>query len=393
MSDPSRKHRPEREGPGDSAVGVLGRDGASVDREIRAAVEELAEPAAAPELDFVLPRPELDAAEAAHETERRQRSRRQSLRRGLEQVNKELWILLTLLGLAGAINYLLTAQQMMLGLYTLPTLFSAYHFGRRHAVLTAFASAFLVGLMAHLNPQLFAETPSSLAVSAEFLQLVSWGGILVLTAYTMGTLHEKHAARIVELRETYQGLLLILRQFIAKDKFTENHCYRVSVYAAKIATLMGLNNDRIEDLRAAALLHDIGKLELSRDLLYKASKLTVGEYEELKTHLDRGVDLLRPVGGSLQRVIPIILAHHDRFDGSGYRPTKETEIPLEARIIAVADVYDSLTSDRPYRKAMSPFEAKAIIEKGAGSDFDPTVVAAFRSALQRGLMEVPDVVV
>ena len=103
--------------------------------------------------------------------------------------------------------------------------------------------------------------------------------------------------------------------------------------------------------------------------------------------------MLEPVGGSLRRVLPIVLAHHDRFDGSGYHPTRGEEIPLEARIIAVADVYDSLTSDRPYRKAMSPFEAKEIIAKGSGTDFDPKVVEAFLAAFRRAEMEVPEVLV
>jgi HD-GYP domain-containing protein (c-di-GMP phosphodiesterase class II) len=97
--------------------------------------------------------------------------------------------------------------------------------------------------------------------------------------------------------------------------------------------------------------------------------------------------MLETVGGSLRRVIPIVLAHHDKFDGSGYHPSRGNEIPIEARIISVADVYDSLTSDRPYRKAMSPFEAKDIIVKGAATDFDPRVVDAFLSAFQFGEMD------
>ena len=94
------------------------------------------------------------------------------------------------------------------------------------------------------------------------------------------------------------------------------------------------------------------------------------------------------MGGSLRRVIPIVLAHHDKFDGSGYHPTRGEEIPLEARIISVADVYDALTSDRPYRKAMSPFDAKDIIVKGTGTDFDPKVVEAFLVAFRFGEMDV-----
>ncbi len=312
--------------------------------------------------------------------------------RSLADVNKELWLVLSLLALAGIMNYLVTAQRMVLGFYTLPTLFSAYFYGRRHATLTAFASVFLVGLLAHYNPGLFEQTTGTTFVENGWYDLTAWGGILVVTAYAMGTLHEHHEARVTELRQTYHGLLLILRQFVSKDKYTENHSYRVSIYAAKIASYLGLSHQSIEDIRDASLLHDIGKLDISRQLLYKAARLTQDEYEGMKKHVEKGVDILEPVGGPLRRIIPIILAHHDKYDGSGYHPVSGEDIPLESRVIAVADVYDSLTSDRPYRKAMSTFDAKEIIVKGSGTEFDPRVVNAFLAAFGKGEMEVPEVV-
>jgi HD-GYP domain-containing protein (c-di-GMP phosphodiesterase class II) len=107
----------------------------------------------------------------------------------------------------------------------------------------------------------------------------------------------------------------------------------------------------------------------------------------MQSHVERGVATLETVGGSLRRVIPIVLAHHDKYDGSGCHEAAGQDIPLEARIIAVADVYDSLTSDRPYRRAMSPFDAKSIIEKGAGTDFDPVVVEAFLAAFRFGELD------
>ena len=210
--------------------------------------------------------------------------------------------------------------------------------------------------------------------------------------YFMGTLYEHKDRQVKELRSTYHGILLILRHFISKDKYTENHSYRVSVYAAKIAANLRLDVERIEDVRAAALLHDIGKLDISRSILYKAARLTEAEFNQIQQHVDRGVHMLEPVGGSLRRILPIILAHHDKFDGSGYNPTTGVQIPLEARIITVADVYDSLTSDRPYRKAMSPYEVREILAKGAGKEFDPAVVEAFMMAFRRGEMEVPQLV-
>ena len=316
---------------------------------------------------------------------------KESFVESLVNVNKELWLILSLLLLALTLNYLITAQHLVLGLYTLPVLLSAYFYGRRHAVLTAFASILLVCILALYNPILFAKKLTVGVITGRWYDITAWGSILVLTAYAMGTLYEREKSRVQELRQTYHGLLLILRQFISKDKYTENHSYRVSIYASKIAAQLGFNSDRIEDVRAASLLHDIGKLDLSRELLYKASRLTQEEYTDIKKHVEKGGKMLYPVGGPLNRIIPIIIAHHDKFDGSGYHPTDGEDIPLEARVISVADTFDALTSDRPYRKAISPFEAKEVITKGSGKEFDPIVVKAFLSAFGRGEMEVPEV--
>jgi putative nucleotidyltransferase with HDIG domain len=302
-------------------------------------------------------------------------------------VNKELWVILSLFAIALLLNQVIVAQRMVLSFYVLPTIASAYFYGRRHGTLTAFASVLLVaGLLLFRNS--VSDAAAQTMTSTDWLEVMVWGGSLVITGYLMGTLYEHKNQQIDELRETYQGVLMILRHFIAKDAYTENHCYRVSVYATRIAAQLDLPADRIEDVRAAALLHDIGKLEISRDLLYKAARLTREEQEHIKEHVPRGIEMLEPVGGALRRVIPIILAHHDRFDGSGYNPTSGEAIPFEARIIAVADVYDALTSDRPYRKAMSPFEARDVITNGENSEFDPKVVAAFNALFRRGELEI-----
>jgi putative nucleotidyltransferase with HDIG domain len=306
-----------------------------------------------------------------------------------ERVNKELWVVLSIFAIALLLNHVIAAQRMVLSFYMLPTIASAYFYGRRHGTLTAFASVLLVvGLLIFKNSTT-TETGFQVGVAyTQWLEVAVWGGSLVVTGYLMGTLYEHKNLQINELRETYQGVLMILRHFISKDTYTENHCYRVSVYATRIAAQMNLPTDRIEDVRAAALLHDIGKLDISRDLLYKAAKLTRDEYETVQQHVPRGIEMLEPVGGALRRVIPIILAHHDKFDGSGYNPTSGEAIPLESRIIAVADVYDALTSDRPYRKAMSPFEARDVITNGAETEFDPKVIAAFNTLFKRGELEI-----
>ncbi len=309
--------------------------------------------------------------------------------RRFEQVNKELWILLSLFIIALLLNYLVASQRMVLGFYVLPTLASAYLHGRRQATLTAFASVLMVVALLMYGDAFYPAQHAAAEPSySKWLDVTVWGGSLLITGYIIGTLCERKNAQLQELRDTYHGVLMILRHFISKDSYTENHCHRVAVYAATIAAEMDLSSAVVEDIKAAALLHDIGKLDISRELLYKAARLTSEEYEEIKQHVHKGIDLLEPVGGSLRRVIPIILAHHDKFDGSGYHPTSGENIPIEARIISVADVYDSLTSDRPYRKAMSPFDARDVIVKGSQTEFDPAIVSAFQRAFRQGKLEI-----
>jgi putative nucleotidyltransferase with HDIG domain len=317
---------------------------------------------------------------------------KKSLTKQFTEANRELWLLLSLFVIAALCNFLIANRGMLLSFYTFPTLFSAYYYGRRHASLTALASVLLVVLVTFLNPNLFGhgtEVPGS----QKWYDIIVWGGSLILTGFAMGTLYDRNASRMRELRETYHGVLMILRHFISKDTYTQNHSYRVSIYAARMAAEMGFDDERVEDVRAAALLHDIGKLDISREILYKAARLNPAEYEEMREHVTRGAALLEPVGGSLRRVLPIILTHHDRFDGTGYSDRAGEEIPLEARILAVADAYDAITSDRPYRKGSTAYEAREILERGAGRDFDPDVVAAFVRVFRKQQMDIPDLVV
>ena len=313
--------------------------------------------------------------------------------RRVSEINGELWLILSLFLIAMLLNYMVSMHHAVLGFYFFPTIFSAYFYGRRHATMTALLSFALVVSLTYFNPSLFTFHGGQTLADSKWFDITLWGATLMVTAYAMGTLYDRNQAKLRELRQTYHGVLLILRQFISKDKYTQNHSYRVSIYATKIASALRFNEERIEDVRAAALLHDIGKLDISRDLLYKAARLTSEEAEQVKTHIERGGEILHPVGGALHRILPIVLAHHDHFDGSGHHPTQGEDIPLEARIISVADAYDALTSDRPYRKATSPFEAKEIIMKSAGSQFDPVVVRAFNTAFIAGEMEVPELVV
>jgi putative nucleotidyltransferase with HDIG domain len=312
----------------------------------------------------------------------------------LGDINKELLLILSIIVAAGIVNFFIAGQRLVLTFYNLPTLLAAYYFGRRRAVEAAVASILFVVWMNLMNPTALGgtiewKTQGLLAWS----DLSVWAGFLMISAYATGSLYELGERRLRELRETYYGVLQILNQFIGNDKFTQNHSYRVSVYATTIASELRLPEQQIEDVRAAALLHDIGKLEISRDILYKAARLDEDETEEMKSHVEKGIRILNPVGGSLRRILPIVLAHHDRFDGSGYHPSKGENIPIEARIIAVADAYDAMISDRPYRKGVTPIEAREAILKGEGSDFDPIIVKAFVSAFRKQRLEIPEVMV
>lgn len=305
------------------------------------------------------------------------------------RINTRIWLVLSIFIISVVFNAGIAPHHLVIALYLFPTLFASFYGGRRYALLTAAATVALVFSMTRLKPALF--TPAIGSVRTE-IDVWAWAGMLLVTAYILGTLTEQKKRYVRELRETYQGVLLILSHFVSHDAYTESHSYRVSIYATRIASCMGLSDDEMEDVRAAALLHDIGKLEISRGLLYKAARLTEEEYENMMQHVERGAEVLSPVGGSLRRVIPIVLTHHEKFDGTGPNHVCGHSIPIGARIIAVADVYDALISDRPYRKAMAPFEASRTIHKGAGTEFDPEVVAAFTEAFQKDLLEIVRVV-
>lgn len=312
-----------------------------------------------------------------------------SARVRLAKINQALWLALSLFVIAGLINVFVGSHRLIVGFYTLPTLFAAYAYGRKYAVLTATASIFMVVLFALTHIDLFVGA-TFVSRYDQWAELSTWAGLLLVTAYAMGTLYERQERHSTELRQTYMGLVTVVQQFIFNDKHSHNHSYRVALYASSIASSMGFDDEQIEDLRAAALLHELGKLETSRELLHKAASLTPAPMTGMRKPFQSGVALLEPVGGSLRRVLPIVLAHRDKNDGCGYRPLEGGEMPVEARVLAVANVYDTLTSEGPYRRPVTPFEARQIIVSGAGTSFDPAVIDAFVDAFEHGQMEIPE---
>lgn len=163
---------------------------------------------------------------------------------------------------------------------------------------------------------------------------------------------------------------------------TEGHGSRVTALAVRLGEKMGLRGRDLVDLRRGALLHDIGKLTLPDSLLQKTGSLSEDDWKTMRTHTVRAHEALRSVR-ALQGALDIPLCHHERYDGSGYPGgLRGNAIPLAARIFAVVDVWDSLLSDRSYRRCWTPGKALEHLERGAGIQFDPDVVSAFASLMQ-----------
>jgi len=168
----------------------------------------------------------------------------------------------------------------------------------------------------------------------------------------------------------------------AKDHYTYGHSKKVGEYAVALAQALGLPQDRIATIRAASLLHDIGKIGIPDAILNKEGALTTDEWKPVKTHPELGVEILRHVT-DLTNCLPAILHHHERYDGTGYPAgLKGDDIPLEARILAVADAYDAITSLRPYHKKLSRQEGLAELKKHAGTQFDPEILDVFCKTME-----------
>lgn len=178
------------------------------------------------------------------------------------------------------------------------------------------------------------------------------------------------------LSKTIEELSELAKSVEEKDPYTHGHSDRVQSIAIRIANKMNLSKSRIEDLTFASLFHDIGKTKIPDEILLKPEKLTVEEYDIMKQHPTFGVELVKDT--YYQNISEIIAQHHERIDGSGY-PLGLTgnDILLESKIIAVSDTYDSMTTDRPYRKGLSKETAIEEIKKYSGIHYDPKVVDAF----------------
>ncbi len=189
-------------------------------------------------------------------------------------------------------------------------------------------------------------------------------------------------------------LMEVLGSAIAKrDSDTNIHNYRVSIYAVRLAEAAHMDAGKIRDLIAGAFLHDVGKIGISDSILLKPAKLTEEEFTVMKTHVTLGVDILTK-SNWLQSARDVVEFHHEKFAGTGYmRGLKGEDIPINARIFAIVDVFDALTSKRPYKEPLPFDETMAILRRDSGSHFDPRLIAAFDGIVEplyREVSGIPD---
>jgi hypothetical protein len=294
----------------------------------------------------------------------------------MQKINKQLLLLLFLVGIAAMIHFLVTSQAVSLVFYFLPTLYSAYYFGRRHATLTACASVGLVVLLTYVNPAMFNRRVENLPIDSRWFDIAVWGGVLVVAAYAMGTLYERNQKSLNELKDGYDGMLVILQQFLCNQKGSEAGSFRVSSYAVKIAETLGLDPESTEDLRTASLLRNVNEIGISNEILYKAANLSE---EELKEGMRKGgsseATQAQRMGGSLRRAIPILVAAQ-QLQKNGASPVDSI---VEVQILNLAEKFESQAVAAGAGKAPTA-QAVEKIAKDSDGKYDSMIVDAFVKA-------------
>jgi len=302
--------------------------------------------------------------------------------RHFERILVGLILLMAFIG-----TYFIEEKSIILNFYYLPVLVASYLLGQRMGLLTAILSILAVLLFVFIFPESFF---GSKQILHNFALLSSWAGFLILASIVVGTLYELSERRMLDLRKAYIGILEILSKYLeSTDRYTKGHSLRVSEFSQEIALAMGLSKIEVENIRAAGLLHDIGKIEISGEVLRKAADLSMEERALIDTHAAKGANILSSVGAVLNEVVPIVLAHHKYFMSEFEAGSKEqAQIPLGARIVAVVDSFDAMVTDRPYRKGMPPWKALEELTAKAGTQFDPQVVEAFKKVIAEKMEKV-----
>jgi hypothetical protein len=292
----------------------------------------------------------------------------------MSKIATESILLLSLFLIAATSQFFAQSLPMALCFYFLPTLYSAYFFGRRHATLTALACVFLVILLDFMNNLMPRHRVLSLPDERLF-NFAIWAGILAVTGYVMGTLYERKQLMTTDIRESFSGLLMCLQHFVASEHLSEGENQRVVEASIRMAQTMGLGADRIELLRSAVLLRNLSNLGISNDTLYKAADMTRDEVVRSFRKSHKTDWRTQAAGNTMRRLIPIIVAQQILQEEGA----QSVNVPIEAHILAVADAYEKLTSADG--ETLSPEEAEQWIVEGAGKKFHRGVVEAFRKSM------------
>ena len=274
-------------------------------------------------------------------------------------------------------NFLVVQKASFLNFYYLPTLVAGLVLGLRMAMLASILSVGFVVLFTTLVPERFALAETQ---AETFLTVGLWGGFLILTSYVVGLLHQRNSDKVRQLRRAYVGCLEILTKYVeSSDVNTFGHSTRVSRLAAEVARSMGLSRSNVENCRVAGLLHDVGKIDMTVDVIDKVESAVRSPRTD-ETYAARGARMIDSLGDIFRDVVPIIEYQHAPYSEDG---EINPSIPVEAHILAAADAYDSIVTDRPHRAGKSPEEALAELEKWSGSTYSPEVVSAFRRLERR----------
>ena len=291
---------------------------------------------------------------------------------------------------------MMTCKSNIVSVYILPMLSLMVLYHKPGLILSTGIASLIVNLIYVLNgfrTGYFTLKNSDQAEIQIGMIILCFGGSFIATRlYNEITKQNETYVRIlneknVQIQDmTMQTITTIANALDAKDTYSEGHSRRVAEYSAQLAEKLGLSEDEIRNLRIIALLHDIGKIGIPDSVLKKPGRLTDEEFALMQQHTIVGSDILKDIA-SIPDIDIGTRYHHERYDGKGYpEGLKGEEIPLVARIIAVADSYDAMTSTRVYRKHLTYEQVMAELEKGEGTQFDPVIAQTMEQLIKDGII-------
>ena len=284
-------------------------------------------------------------------------------------------------------------QPLIVQLMCLVVLTMAVLFEVKGGLAAALVMSFLLFFPTLVFPTLASTASSGVAAWSQSALFLLVGGAVGWSAKAFRRRVVETESAVDHLSDICVSLLSNLALIVeGRDKGSRGHCNRVAHNARAMGEVLGFNSKQLETLHWGALLHDLGKIAVSEAILLKPGALTEEEFGEIKRHSAYGAELLEAVSEEFEEIARVVRAHHERWDGLGYPlGLGRDAIPLMSRIVAVADVFEALTSERPYRKPLHPAQALLYLKAEAGSHFDPDIVALFEELLKQNRVQIAEV--